>query len=369
MQRTQSQFWRDVVSGKDRSWKAACVRAVLTASEPFVAMGVLWRNRRYDHGRAAIHDVGVPVISVGNITLGGTGKTPMTAWLCRWFRRHAVRIAIVSRGYGAEAGAINDEAAVLELQLPDVPHLQNPDRVLGAKTAIEELASQIVVLDDGFQHRRLRRTLDMVMLDALDPFGGHHLFPRGTLREPLGSLRRADVVVLSRADQVSAGQAAEIRAAVHRCAPRASWAESRHVPTRVVQLGKGPGTMGELQGKRLAAFCGIGNPAAFHKTLHGSRLEVVAFREYPDHYRYRREDIEDLSAWAARQGAEMLVCTEKDWVKIRSSRLGESPLAAIGIDLEFTTGQEDVERRLAEILAEVRSREQAQDAADGSHLA
>jgi len=127
--------------------------------------------------------------------------------------------------------------------------------------------------------------------------------------------------------------------------------------------------MGELQGKRLAAFCGIGNPAAFHKTLHGSRLEVVAFREYPDHYRYRREDIEDLSAWAARQGAEMLVCTEKDWVKIRSSRLGESPLAAIGIDLEFTTGQEDVERRLAEILAEVRSREQAQDAADGSHLA
>ncbi|NMC20926.1 MAG: tetraacyldisaccharide 4'-kinase [Thermogutta sp.] len=353
--------WRDVVSGKDRSWKAAGLRLALAATEPFVTAGVLWRNRRYDRGRAAIHDVGVPVISVGNITLGGTGKTPMTAWLCRWFRRHLVRTAVVSRGYGAEAGAVNDEAAVLELQLPDVPHLQDPDRVAAARTAVEELASQLIVLDDAFQHRRLARALDIVMLDALEPFGLGHVFPRGMLREPLGSLARADVIVLSRADQISADETERIRRRVLRYAPHALWAESRHVPAAVLRIGREPAPVHELQGKRLAAFCGIGNPAAFRKTLSDLRLEMVAFREFPDHHRYRREDFADLSRWAAANGAEMVLCTEKDWVKIRSPGLGGFQPAALRIELEFTVGQADLERRLEEILATVRSREEREE--------
>jgi len=351
--------WRDAVSGKDRSWKAACLRAVLSAAEPLVTAGALWRNRRYDRGRAAIHEVGVPVISVGNITLGGTGKTPMTAWLCRWFRRHRIRVAVISRGYGAEAGAVNDEAAVLELQLPDVPHLQNPDRVAAALTAVEELASQLIVLDDGFQHRRLARALDIVMLDALDPFGLEHVFPRGMLREPLGSLARADVIVLSRADQIDAEQIERIRRRMLRYAPRSLWAESRHAPALVLQIGKEPAPADDLRGKRAAAFCGIGNPAAFRKTLSDLRLDVVAFREYPDHHRYRREDIAELSHWAAAHHADLVLCTEKDWVKIQAPSLGGLPLAALRIELQFTAGQEDIERRLAEILATVREQEEA----------
>ena len=117
----------------------------------------------------------------------------MVEWIARWFRRHNVRVSIVSRGYRAEEGGRNDEARELEQKLPDVPHVQNPDRVAAAQIAVEELETQLIVLDDGFQHRRLARDVDIVLLDALEPFGFEHVFPRGTLREPLAGLRRADV--------------------------------------------------------------------------------------------------------------------------------------------------------------------------------
>ena len=121
----------------------------------------------------------------------------MVEWLARWFRRRGVRVAILSRGYG-HTGGLNDEGRVLEENLPDVPHLQSPDRVALAQVAAVELETEVIVLDDGFQHRRLRRDLDVVLIDALEPFGLGRLFPRGLLREPVRSLERAGVVVLSR---------------------------------------------------------------------------------------------------------------------------------------------------------------------------
>ena len=150
------------------------------------------------------------VISVGNLTLGGTGKTPMVEWLARWFRSHDVRVAIVSRGYGAVDGGQNDEARELEEKLPDVPHLQDPNRAAAARVAIDELATQLIVLDDGFQHRRLGRDLDIILIDAVEPFGYDRVFPRGMLREPLSGLRRADVIGLTRADVVNETRRREI---------------------------------------------------------------------------------------------------------------------------------------------------------------
>ena len=124
------------------------------------------RNGRYDRGQNKIARVGAPVVSVGNLTVGGTGKTPLVEWLARWFTSHGVKVAIVSRGYGSQAGKPNDEALELAHNLPDVPHLQNKDRVTAAQTAIDEKGSELVLLDDGFQHRRLYRDLDIVLLDA-----------------------------------------------------------------------------------------------------------------------------------------------------------------------------------------------------------
>ncbi len=201
----------DLVSGKRRGIAAAALRGVLRMGEVPYAAVVRLRNRRYDRGNSEIHRAPVPVISVGNLTLGGTGKTPMVKWMARHLRGKQLRVAILSRGYGATDGAKNDEALELEQALPDVPHLQSPDRVGIAEMAVEELASQILLLDDGFQHRRLGRELDVVLLDATQPFGYDHVFPRGTLREPASGLRRAAVVCLSRADLVEPSRRAAIQ--------------------------------------------------------------------------------------------------------------------------------------------------------------
>src|SRR4051812_35824646 len=189
--------FRAIVLGESRDFAAHGWRTLLSVLEVPYSLAVRWRNWQYDRSPRRTTRVSVPVISVGNLTLGGTGKTPLVEWIARWLRNEAVRVTIVSRGYGATEGARNDEALELEQKLPDVPHLQNPNRVEGAKPAIEELSCQVILLDDGFQHRRLARDLDIVVLDALDPWGGGRVFPRGLLREPITGLRRAHAVVLS----------------------------------------------------------------------------------------------------------------------------------------------------------------------------
>ena len=191
--------FRDLVSGRKRGVGASLLRAALGAAEIPYAWAMRRRNRRYDARRAAVHRVDATVISVGNLTLGGVGKTPMVLWLAQWLSARSIPLAIVSRGYGARGGA-NDEARELAQRLPGVPHLQNPDRIAAAEEAIRRHSVRAILLDDAFQHRRIARDLDIVLLDAFEPFGFGHVFPRGTLREPLEGLRRADIVALSRAD-------------------------------------------------------------------------------------------------------------------------------------------------------------------------
>jgi tetraacyldisaccharide 4'-kinase len=310
-----------------------------------------WRNRRYDTGRAEVVRVQAPVVSVGNLTLGGTGKTPMVEWLARWFRARDVRVTLVSRGYGAQQGARNDEALELEQRLPDVPHLQDADRAAAAAMAIEEFAAQLILLDDGFQHRRLARDLDIVLLDASEPFGYGHVFPRGLLREPLRGLQRAQVVVLSRADMVDASRRTDIWSAVARYAPHAARVEVRHAPQSLLATGGAEQPIATLAGQRVAAFCGIGNPAGFRHTLTGCGLQLAALREFPDHHSYSRADVESLRDWAEEQEASAVICTHKDLVKVGLQSLGRKPLWALTIGLEITSGQAALEASLLPLLA------------------
>jgi tetraacyldisaccharide 4'-kinase len=311
------------------------------------------RNARFDHNRSAVIRVDVPVISVGNITTGGTGKTPMVAWLARWFRQQDVRVALVSRGYRAEAEGQNDEARELESLLPDVPHLQNPDRVAAAQIAMEELGMQLVILDDGFQHRRLHRDLEIVLIDALQPFGYGHVLPRGLLREPLTGLKRADVIALSRADAVTDDRRAELRGQINRWAPHATWCALAHRPTWLIDAGGQPHPLSVLSGQRVAAFCGIGNPAAFRQALETLGCDVVAFRTFPDHHAYQREDIEQLSRWAGEHSPEMVVCTRKDQVKIAVDRFGGARLLALAVEISVLNGQPQLEEHLRSVLSRV----------------
>jgi tetraacyldisaccharide 4'-kinase len=299
-----------------------------------------WRNRRFDRNPASVRRVSVPVINVGNLTLGGTGKTPLVKWLARWFLAQGRQPAIVSRGYGALRGHSNDEARELRQALPDVPHVQNADRVAAAEVAIEYHGCDVILLDDGFQHRRLARDLDVVLLDALEPFGSDHVFPRGTLREPVDGLRRAHVVCLSRADAISEEERQRVRARALELAPSALWCEVSHAPSRLIGANGQSDALRELQGRRIAAFCGIGNPAGFRHTLEAMGGNVVAWREFADHYSYQQTDIDSLTEWAAKSQADTVVCTHKDIVKIRASTLGNKPLWAVEIEIAFHTGED-----------------------------
>ncbi len=343
--------FQEILSGRRRGVGAGVLRGVLDVGEWFYAAAIRRRNRRYDRGLATIHRVGVPVLSVGNLTLGGTGKTPLVHWLARWFSERGIRVAVASRGYGATAGQLNDEARELQRSLPNVPHLQDPDRVAAARQAIAAGGAQLIVLDDGFQHRRLARDLDVVLLDALEPFGFGHVFPRGWLREPVEGLRRAGVVILSRADLLDAAGRAAVWQAVRQHAPEAVEAEVIHAPRRLISATGGEMPLDGLKGQPVAAFCGIGNPAGFRHTLEACGCRLLGFRAFSDHHRYTPADSAQLSDWAKGLGASLLLCTGKDLVKLSPDRFGDPPLWAIGIEIEFRSGFEPFQSRLERLCA------------------
>jgi tetraacyldisaccharide 4'-kinase len=352
-----SQF-REVVSGKRRGIGPSLARGVLRIFEVPYTLAVRRRNRQFDTGARPVERVSVPVISVGNITLGGTGKTPMVEWVCRFLRDRGVRVAIVSRGYKARDGAANDEALELAQKLPDVPHVQNADRIAGAQQAIDERGCQAIVLDDGFQHRRIARDLDIALLDSLEPFGHEHVFPRGMLREPLAGLNRADCIVLTRADMLVPADRERIRKRARLLAPRALLAECVHKPLALVAASGAESPLVALRGNRVAAFCGIGNPAGFRHTLASCGYDVGLFREFADHHAYPKTDTGSLDDWARQAEVAAVICTHKDLVKINLDRLGDKPLWALRIGLEFLTGQPELQSQLEAVVAPARREDQ-----------
>jgi tetraacyldisaccharide 4'-kinase len=288
-------------------------------------------------------------VSVGNLTLGGTGKTPCVEYVARFYRDLGRPVAILSRGYGGR-GAANDEALVLAENLPDVPHLQGADRKSLAVAAVEQWKSEVLVLDDGLQHRRLARDLDLVLLDATEPWGRGHLFPRGLLRESPRGLQRAGVVLLTRCDQVGQPERRRLREAVERLAPGTPLAETTHRPIDLVN-GTRTAPLETLAARPVAAFCGIGNPAAFRRTLADQGAALADFRTFPDHHSYSQADTDDLHTWATRQATDcVVVTTQKDLVKLRLARLGDKPLWALRIRLHFEEGQEALDHKLRQVL-------------------
>ena len=338
-----------LVRGESRGIGPTLARFGLAGIAGLYRLEVARRNLAFDQGWKARHRVGVPVVSVGNLTLGGTGKTPMVEWIAKRYRSRGLRVAILSRGYGDPSG-MNDEGLVLEANLPDVPHLQGTDRVALANCALEELESEVLVLDDGFQHRRLARDLDVVLLDALEPFGLGRIFPRGLLREPVGSLRRAGVVVLSRADLVEESTRRAIVAEAERRAGPRRWAFARHAPLDLIDALGASVPLAESRRGKVAAFCGIGNPEGFRRTLGGLGIELAGFRAFPDHHPYQISDVAQMAQWCRTLGVELALTTQKDLVKLRISSLGEVPLRALRIGLDVMEGSETLEQALSEAL-------------------
>lgn len=306
------------------------------------------RNAYYDRPGAA-RRAALPVISVGNITVGGTGKTPLVIELARRLHQSGRRPAVLTRGYKAAPGQTADEVLELQDALPDVPVVVNRDRVAGAAAARQEHRADCVLLDDGFQHRRLARDLDMVLIDALDPQGGGQMLPVGRLREPLIGLRRADVFVITRANQITPERLAEITTWLTAYRTHQPVLEARVEP-RGVHLPDGTLQPPEfLHSKRVLAVSGVGNPASFEALVRGLGATATLHR-YPDHHAYTSADATDLLNMLP-EAPELVVTTRKDWVKLSRVWPAEAPpLVRLDIRLALAGEIEGFEARLRKVL-------------------
>ena len=342
----ERQFLKEVISGQRRDLAAALTRIGLSVVEPVYWGAVAARNYVYDHRWLAVHRAGLPVISVGNLTTGGTGKSPFVMWLARHFRDRGRRVCVLSRGYKATALGVNDESMELASRLPDVAQILNRDRVAGAKKAHHEKQAQVLVLDDGFQHRRLHRDLDIVLIDAAQPFGFDRLLPRGLLREPKRSLARADFVVITRAYAIVPDRLELLRAEIRRHYKGETIGVSRMVPNHLLQSDGTTIPLDELSSVPVASFCGVGNPAAFSQTVHDLFPNVVQHASFSDHHHYSETELTALAASAKQAGARVLICTHKDLVKIQRTEIHDIPVYALIVDLEFLSGQRELESAL-----------------------
>jgi tetraacyldisaccharide 4'-kinase len=353
---SRSATWLEIVSGRRTGIGASVCRAGLAALTPFYAGVISLRNRLYDWQLLRSHRVPARVISVGNLTAGGTGKTPTVAWIVRTLQELGQRPAIISRGYAGQGGA-NDEKLVLDQLLPGVPHCLNPDRVAAARELLgaarqeprpPESRPTHLVLDDAFQHRRIARDVDLVLIDALNPWGYDALLPRGLLREPVHALRRASAILITRSDLIDEATRQTLARRI-RAATEAPILWSRFEPTRLRNAAGQTLSLLDAREQRWAAFCGIGNPHGFCRTLTSCGLAVSddRFRAFPDHYLYQPGDLDELGRWGQKLGATGLLATHKDLVKIPPPALGGLPLWALEIELRLESDQAE---RLAELV-------------------
>jgi len=352
-------FHRAVADPRCRGPLQGACRALLWPAEATYGAVVCVRDLFYGRGWLKAHRAGLPVISVGNITAGGTGKTPLVAWLARFLLARGHSPAILSRGYGQDAGlGVDDENAMLASLVPEAPVVVNPDRLEGARLAREHAGVDVLILDDGFQHRRIARDLDIVLLDALMPFGGGHLLPCGYLREPPGALGRADVVVLTRTDLVEPERLEEIKERVVRYAPHAAVACCVHNPCKLTEISRGQAgpevPLGRLAHGRWAAFCGIGNPDGFRRTLEKLGAQVAVFFAFPDHHPYRAREVERVLQAATAAGCEGVVTTQKDAAKAGRFALRPSapPVFVLHVEVCFTAGLDVLQERVLRAVGE-----------------
>jgi tetraacyldisaccharide 4'-kinase len=343
---SQDQF-RMIISGRRRDAGASVARALLRLASLGYGLATQIRNAMYDAGILRAHRVDAVVICVGNLTTGGTGKTPLVAWLTRHLQAKGLRVAILTRGYKSNVKnqTCSDEPAELTAACPGTPIIVNPDRVAGAAEAIGKHGAQVLVMDDGFQHRRLARDIDIVTIDASEPFGYGRLLPAGLLREPLDGLRRAHAVVLTRCDQASPQKMDEIESTIRKVNPNLIFARSAHTPSMVRLADGSQLAPAGLKGKKVFAFCGIGNPDGFIRTIESCGCRIVGKHIFDDHQAYTDAILADLHSEARSAGAESLLTTQKDWTKIRAligAGLKPAPtmLGYLTIELAMTSGGE-----------------------------
>lgn len=367
------------VHGQQNPFLPPFLRPAAALLKHLYAAIVTLRNALYTRGIFQTRRLPCTVISVGNIVVGGTGKTPAVIAIAKQLQADGVRVAILLRGYKRQsrekitivtdgeqrfctAAESGDEADMMARLLPRIPIIVGRHRYAAGQLAINRFKSEVLLLDDGFQHRQLHRDEDIVTVDATRPFGTGQLLPAGTLREPITALRRADIILLTRTDSIGRrdipgqktapiqtgrallqeeGLHADIREELGKLVPNTPVLESVHRPTHLYRLSDAGDSerlpLKWLSGKRLLAVCGIGNPNAFVTTLNHYTPETVELLAFPDHHVYTEADCQRIQRKMTQTGAACIVTTQKDEQKL-ARFAAELPIAVLAVTLVITDG-------------------------------
>jgi len=330
-----------IIHGDIRTKTDRAIAALLHLLSVLYGFGVTVRLFLYRHRFLRQQLPGCPVISIGNITVGGTGKTPVTEMFARSLRKGGRKVAILSRGYKKKRNRrlarqpevvsdgrkvyltseqAGDEPYMLAKNLDGVAVLVDKKRLRSSEYALKKTGADILLLDDGFQYLKLGRQHDIVLIDCTNPFGYNRLLPRGLLREPLSGLKRADFVFITKREKLDSVR--DLRKKIHRYSPKAEILECVHDPQYFEDLYSGEKfSLSYLKKRKIAALSAIADPEGFEDTLKRLGADIVISRRFIDHHRFTKKEIESLISESIEQGIDIIVTTEKDAVRI--PRTGE----------------------------------------------
>ncbi len=299
------------------------------------------------------YSVSIPIISVGNITMGGVGKTPIVQLIAQFFKSQNLKPAVILRGYGkTENQALSDEGMLLSNSL-GIPVIEGRDKFLSAKKAVQQLECNTIVVDDGFQHWRLKRNLDIVLIDATNPFGNGFLIPRGILREPLSALKRAGMIILTKTDS-GKGNIEKIKQKLSTLHVKCPIIETIHEAEAFINLLEENKLFpfDSFKNKKILSFCGIGNPDYFEYLLKTSGAKVIVNYSYGDHHDYSEKDIGEIIHLAKLNDAAAIVTTEKDAVKLKpflNLFPKQCPLVSLKIKIKILQGQDEFFHKISSL--------------------
>ncbi len=336
----------DMLSGHKRGPGLALLRAGLKiTSLPYARITSL-RRKMYANGALSSKAAGVPVISVGNITTGGTGKTPMVAWIVSQLQQMGAKPAVLIRGYKSNGG-LSDEAEFLS-HATGCKVITNPNRVEGAAKAVADGAN-VLVMDDGFQHLKLKRDLDIVLIDATCPFGFGHVLPRGLLREPLRALSDADAIIITRCEAADENELVLLREKLGKLAPGVSLHEAVHKPLHFIGPDGQQHPLTAVEGRKVFELCGIGNPDAFIATLKNLAVRTVGRAILADHVKYSPQVVEPIRDELAICQPELIVTTQKDYVKLSDVEFA-CEIWQLVVEMELTNAAEKLVKKLRSVI-------------------
>ena len=375
------QYFLEVMSGRRRRWFDRALVNLLFVASRFYRMAVQFRVWMYDKRVIRNHALGCLVVSIGNLSCGGTGKTPVVEVFARTLSANGRKVAILSRGYRSKKRTFGeklahffrhhqvetppkvvsdgtdlllnseyagDEPYMLASNLPDVAVVVDKDRVKSGIYAIDNFQSDVIILDDGFQYLMLKPHINIVLVDSTDPFGNGHVLPRGILREPIKNIRRADYIFLTKSDGSHKNE--HLKRFLRRHTRRAEIIECCHKPQHLVKLAsRDVLPLSTLRKAKVAALSAIARPDSFERFLEDFGAELVLRDHFADHHRYTQQEIIDFVNQAKAAGAEMIVTTEKDAVRIPRLDRCDVPIFYLRIQIDILSGQESFNQCISRI--------------------